>query len=365
LPLSTIFNLFRPVFQGLKDMKDMVLMDIVQKISAFIFLLIFLFCFKTKIWAVLAAYGASLLLSALFSYLKLIAKLPLLINKNIITIISRKEIIFYAAPLFLTVVTTQVFQKVDSLMIGYFCAIKQVGLYTPASNMSFLVSFPLLVFNQIFAPIIAQYYQQGKIKELDYLFKTITRWIFMLGFAAFLFILLMNKEIMQLFGRQYIQASGVLIILACAQLVNAAAGPVSWVLSMTNNQNILATVMISSNLLNIILNVFLIPRFGLLGAAFSTGISVILLNLLNLFFVFKIIKIYPFDIKFIKPFFSGLIAFFLGFVIVNSLTIYDYRMKLFIGWVSFSFTFFILSFLFRYEKEELFMLNILKQKIKG
>lgn len=362
IPFMTAFSLIVSTFRGLKDMKNKVLIDFLQPASAFLFFLVLFNFFKLKIWAAVYAYIISYFISILIGYLKLTKKLPFLIEQTLKPFINKKEVILYSLPLLFISTIGILFQRVDILMIGYFRSSQEVGLYAPAAHFALIVSFPLLLFNQMFAPSIADYYHKDKLKELTYLFKTITRWVFIISFPLFLFLLLFNKEIMLLLGNPYMGAWPILIILAFAYLINASVGSVAIILAMTVHQHILLLTVLLATLLNISLNIFLIPRLGILGASLSTGISIILLNLFNLFFVFKIIKMHPFSIKFYKPFFSGSISLILTYLISHMFYFLNHILKLsLMGLLFFAFYLFF-GFLLKYEKEEIFILHTLKSE---
>jgi O-antigen/teichoic acid export membrane protein len=55
-----------------------------------------------------------------------------------------------------------------------------------------------------------------------------------------------------------------------------------------------------SGILNILLNLLLIPRYGMLGAAIATGVSVVTVNLIRLIQVRYIFQCYPFRLGTLK-----------------------------------------------------------------
>jgi len=66
--------------------------------------------------------------------------------------------------------------------------------------------------------------------------------------------------------------------LSFGQLINVAAGPVGVVMKMTNLQTLYAKVMGVSLILNLVLNLILVPSLGVYGAAISTTIGMIVIN---------------------------------------------------------------------------------------
>ena len=84
--------------------------------------------------------------------------------------------------------------------------------------------------------------------------------------------------LLRLFGPGFDVARPALLILAGAQLVNALAGSVGILMSMTGHQNAVSVVLAFAAALNVGLNFALIPRYGLIGAAVATGLATVAWN---------------------------------------------------------------------------------------
>lgn len=196
----------------------------------------------------------------------------------------------------------------DTLMLGYFMESKDVGIYNAAGRTAIVISLILFSINAIFMPMISNLYHRGKIKKLQNLFKTVTKWIFVLSFPIFLLMAILSKHIMAFFGPEFIVGLPCFLILALAQLIGASAGPVGNFLIMSGKQNIVFLDTAISWGLNIILNYILIPKYGILGAAIATGFSIAFLNSSFLVQVYYFHKMHPYNRRLLKPVFSGVIA---------------------------------------------------------
>jgi O-antigen/teichoic acid export membrane protein len=89
-------------------------------------------------------------------------------------------------------------------------------------------------------------------------------------------IIIFSTYLLSFFGSDYIIAKNALIILASSQLFNSISGPSAIFLNMTGRQKSLNIILIIALLINVTLNVILIPILGMIGAALSTAISLIL-----------------------------------------------------------------------------------------
>ena len=78
-----------------------------------------------------------------------------------------------------------------------------------------------------------------------------------------------------------------LCVLSFARLVSALTGPAGTLLQMTGRQMIFMKVLFMGAIINIVANYLLIPIYGILGAAISTGFSIIFWNLIMVYFVHR------------------------------------------------------------------------------
>ena len=92
-------------------------------------------------------------------------------------------------------------------------------------------------------------------------------------------LLVFGEPLLRLFGAPFVAVRLPLAVLVGGQLVNAAAGPVGYLLAMTGHQDDNARVFAVSALLNLGLNALLIPAFGLIGAASATALTMAVWNL--------------------------------------------------------------------------------------
>lgn len=195
--------------------------------------------------------------------------------------------------------------QADRLMVGYFMSSQDVGIYDAAGRIAIQISFIINSFNMAFAPMIADLYNRGQIPELGELFKRVTRWIVTLTLPLFLMLVLFPGIIMQLFGGEFQEGSDALVALASAHLINAATGAVGFMLIMSGKQNVELANVLALAAVNIGLNIWLIPLYGILGAGIATGLSLALINIIRVVEVKRMIGIQPFSGKWLKPLAAG------------------------------------------------------------
>lgn len=171
--------------------------------------------------------------------------------------------------------------NLDILMLGVLEGDSGVGIYRAATAITILVSFGLVVVNTVITPQIVGLHAKQHRQALQALVTRSARTIALWALAGALGIAIGGRLILDvLFGAAYSGGYGVLTILALGQFANAIFGPVALILNMTGNERLTLIGVTLSVIVNAALNLALIPRFGIEGAAIATAVSLILWNLL-------------------------------------------------------------------------------------
>jgi len=181
--------------------------------------------------------------------------------------------------------THMVLSQTDVALLGIYSGTTQAGIYAVMVRLSDLVVFGLTAANAIAAPMISEYYHAGRHFELQ-------RTVRLAAYASFAFallsgigLILFSGLIIGFFGDEFVAGRTALFILLAGQLVSALTGPVGYLMSMTGHHNRMAMIQGIAAVLNLLLNVVLIPRYGMEGAAMATAVTLILWNVWMLIFV--------------------------------------------------------------------------------
>jgi len=199
-------------------------------------------------------------------------------------------------------------------MLGYFKASEDLGIYSAASMISRQAGLITYSFSCVFCPIISDLYHRNELRDLERLYKTVTRWIVSLNLAILILLILFSKQLMGIFGAEFASGWVVLVVLSSAHLIGyIAGGPLAgYVLPMSGKQDIElinAVVMLISN---IVLNFWLIPIYGILGAAIATGLSMAVVDIAKIVEVYKLLRINPYDTNYHKPFVASFVVILLS-----------------------------------------------------
>ena len=111
--------------------------------------------------------------------------------------------------------------------------------------------------------------------------KDAVNWTFWPSLGAAALILLLGKPLLWLFGPQFTSGDPVMFILVIGFLIRSSMGPAEFLLNMMGQQRACAINLASAAVLNIVLNLVLVPAYGLLGAATATATALATVAILN------------------------------------------------------------------------------------
>jgi len=287
IPLGIISKPFIAVIQAHgRILYQSFILNVLQNVVKLLALILFLYLGLTdNIVAFSYLAGIISLLSA--SYLVCKYKIPYIFEKYILDSKTKqglsRELVSYSWPVLFSNIVLSVFFWVDSLLIGYFIGVTEVGFYNAAVPIAALMSLGSELFMYLFFPLISREYSRRNFKVIKHLSQQVGKWIFFINFPLFILIILFSGFLIQfIFGAEYLPAKNALRLLAVGALVNSLFFTSSRLLSISGKSKLIFFDIIATSLVNIVLNLILLPLYGIDGAAMATMISVILLNLLFL-----------------------------------------------------------------------------------
>lgn len=185
--------------------------------------------------------------------------------------------------------------QADKVLIGFYLDARAVGVYAVAMALVAFIPILLQSVNQIFSPVIADLHARGERELLGRMFQTLTKWIigFTLPLAAA--VIIFARPFMGIFGRDFEMGWPILVIGTLGQLVNCGVGSVGYLLLMSGNQRRLVRVQAVCGGLMVLLNLCLIPRWGIIGAAAAAALTAVIGNLCYLREVRSALQLSPYN----------------------------------------------------------------------
>jgi O-antigen/teichoic acid export membrane protein len=266
---------------------------------------------------------------------------------------SREELVDfynYSIPLTFQHFGQMLYREIDLLMVGVLLSgSAAVGIYKIAIVIAGFLQLPLSGFNQLFPSVASRLYTRGQFNELEAVYSRVTRWTFTVSLLPAIGVIVYAEEVLSLFGSAFTAGEPVLLLVVFAQLANTAVGPTKYLLMMTDHQYLsLANEWILGGL-NIILNVVLIDRFGIVGAALATVIVFVGVNAFRVVEIWYTEQLFPYSLKFLKPLFAGIVA---GSVMAILGTVFSGFILLMVGGSAGAITFVLSLLLLGVEQED-------------
>ena len=188
----------------------------------------------------------------------------------------------------------------DKLMLGAMTTPEDVGIYHTAFKLSMFAAVALMSINSIASPKFAEMFGKNDMEGLKKVVHQSTKMIFWTSVPLVTIFFIFPEFFLGLFGEEFKIGVTAFIFLSCGRLVSSFSGSVGNILQMTGNQNIYALILFFGAILNIVLNLILIPEYGINGAAIASMSSLIVWNLSMVLVVKKKFGFYTFYIPFIK-----------------------------------------------------------------
>lgn len=195
--------------------------------------------------------------------------------------IGWKEMLVLCLPLMLIAVANSVIELSDTVLLGLMRSASEVSIYYIAAKLTALSTTLLFIINGTIAPGISRRWSGG-----DYAgaFDIVNKYSkVMLGLAVLILagMFLLHDYILMVFGEQYREKGAFpLLVLATGYFFVLAAGPLCIFMTMTGNHRQYMYNNMAAAVLNVVLNLVLIPRYGVNGACFATAVALSLKNML-------------------------------------------------------------------------------------
>jgi O-antigen/teichoic acid export membrane protein len=206
-----------------------------------------------------------------------------------------KEVMSFSAVILGTGILEFMMTQADKILIGFYLGAREVGIYAVATALVTFVPILLQSVNQIFSASIADLYARGQQELLGRVFQTLTKWILGLTIPLAAVMILFPSPLMRIFGRDFAAGWPILVIGAVGQLVNCGVGSVGYLLLMSGNQRRLIRIEAVMAASMVLLNLLLIPHWGITGAAIAAAITSVIANLWYLGEVRSRLGLWPYN----------------------------------------------------------------------
>jgi O-antigen/teichoic acid export membrane protein len=216
-----------------------------------------------------------------------------------------KEFWIFSAPRALAALCQMTVVWLDVLLVGYFISLRMAGVSGVASRYLVAINFCTFAVGSTIAPQVSRLIALGRIAEFQRLYQTATAWIMAITWPAALLLALFSPFFMRLFGPEFGVGHTALTILALSMLYVAATGNNLGILVVSGRTTTSLWIGMVTVGLNVGLNLLLIPRLGINGAALAWAVSLVVSNTLVSAALYRAYRLHPFGPGFTRV---GLLA---------------------------------------------------------
>jgi O-antigen/teichoic acid export membrane protein len=198
-----------------------------------------------------------------------------------------KQLLKEAVPIAIASVFTIIYFRIDVLMLSFIREETEVGLYSAAYRLTeALVFLPTVITTSTF-PLMSKYYKDS-LDSFGFAYSRTFKYLFATGLLiAVLVTFASEKIIFIIYGPEYQSSAIALQVLIWATAIMFITTLISTTCVSSGNQQIISKRAILAALLNILLNLILIPWIGYVGAAIATVLSTFGSMIFGLYWIYK------------------------------------------------------------------------------
>ena len=203
----------------------------------------------------------------------------------------------FSFPLVVASAVSSILSQVDKLMLGALAADPNAaGIYNYGYPLAAGLPVILSVFGFLYLPLASRLDDDSNRSEVDRIYKITTKWIYIAAFPLFLTFVAFSGDVVGIvFGVGDPRSAAALAILSVGFFSSAANGRCQDTLSAFGYTGYILAVNTAAAVLNIALNVVLVPTYGVIGAAAASALSFFSLNAIAMVVLWRLSGISPFS----------------------------------------------------------------------
>ncbi|NTU97231.1 MAG: polysaccharide biosynthesis protein [Chlorobiaceae bacterium] len=304
LPFNAAVSLSGHAIQGFRNLQPKITaMHVMSPLLLLLLTLLFRFAFGP-----VAALCFPFALSAAGTFLWLRPRLSGItgtVARDILSSRIDRAMLSYALPFMGVSLLGMTAHWLDIVMLGMFTDTATVGMYHPAARTAGIIRSVFIAFSGIAAPMIAELHAGRETREIERIYRMVTRWIVSLVIPGTIVFMMMPVTVLGIFGPRFVPAGEALLLLSASSFLQAIFGLAATVLAMSGHARLSLLNAFSALVLQIVLNLLLIPVMGVNGAALSNLVVFLLLSLVRVAEVRVLLHIHPFGKALWKPLAAG------------------------------------------------------------
>jgi len=229
------------------------------------------------------AYASGAILTALLGVILWRTATPRL--RKVSGAFRTNDLLKSSIPLFWVASLNMLINWTATFALGIWGTGEDVGIFSMASRTAMLTSLILTSVNSISAPKFAELYKKKDMAALGSTARSTAKLMTLIASPLLLLFLVAPQWVMGMFGDEFQKGGILLSILAIGQFVNVATGSVGFLLMMSGNEKIMRNNVAFVAVMSVVLNVFFVPIYGVIGAVIASAICISIQNIIAMFIV--------------------------------------------------------------------------------
>ncbi|MAX02108.1 MAG: sugar isomerase [Flavobacteriaceae bacterium] len=227
-----------------------------------------------------------------------------------------KEVFKYCLLIFLSGAASSIILDIDKSMLSSILTVENVAYYSVAVFIAAVIEIPGRAMFQILSPVVADAINKNHFKKLEGLLKKSSTNLVLVASLFFLLINLNLNDFYEMLNQDgYSIGIPIVIIVSFGKLYSMSIGCINNIISNSKYYYYTFWFSLFSSILAVVLNIYLITEYGIVGAAYATLIVLIIMNSLKLYLIKVKFNIHPYSRDTVKI----IVLSILGFVIFSNL----------------------------------------------
>ena len=227
-----------------------------------------------------------------------------------------KEVFKYCLLIFLSGAASSIILDIDKSMLSSILTVENVAYYSVAVFIAAVIEIPGRAMFQILSPVVADAINKKHFKKLEGLLKKSSTNLVLVASLFFLLINLNLDDFYEMLNQDgYSIGIPIVIIVSFGKLYSMSIGCINNIISNSKYYYYTFWFSLFSSVLAVVLNIYLITDYGIVGAAYATLIVIIIMNSLKLYLIKVKFNIHPYSKDTVKI----IVLSIIGFVIFSNL----------------------------------------------
>jgi O-antigen/teichoic acid export membrane protein len=206
----------------------------------------------------------------------------------------RKILLSFSSFSYLNTLAALFVISMDAMMIASILGLKQTGVYTTMVYITSAIQVPYRSMIRVSSPIIARFWKEKNMKDMQSLYEKSSSVGLLIGLLSFLAVWTTRTELFSFLRAEYSDGIYALLFLMIGRMVDMYCGLNGTIFATSRKYmfDLAFTIFLCAGIF--VMNLYLIPIYGITGAAFSTGFIYVFYNFARSYYIYRVYGLHPF-----------------------------------------------------------------------